>query len=254
MASSPTTTNFSSGFLEALRQKQVPPEALLVQIDDLLRNRPEATDIAELSDKVISWIGSVKAVIEAWDKSKASFVLADHHIRSRQFTDQHAAYRELLTLLYQARTSLRLKNMGPLSVPISQGKPFEYFEAVRGIIEAASSELYFVDRYLDAEFAGRFLPLVPKGVQVRLLCGQYVNKLLPAVEMFTAQNGATVSVRSAEFHDRYLFVDRKECYASGASFKDGGKTAPTLVVQITDAFGAVAKEYEDRWAGAKVFR
>jgi len=62
-------------------------------------------------------------------------------------------------------------------------------------------------------------------------------------------------VRSTEkHHDRYVFVDGKECFQSGASFKEGGAKAPTTLTQITDAFDAVQRTYEAFWAGAKVER
>jgi len=64
-----------------------------------------------------------------------------------------------------------------------------------------------------------------------------------------------ISVRSAGgFHDRYVFVDGAACYHSGASFKDGAVKAPTTLTQITDAFSAVLKTYEDVWAVGTVER
>jgi len=68
--------------------------------------------------------------------------------------------------------------------------------------------------------------------------------LLPAVDVFARQTGAKVEIRSApNFHDRYVFVDGVSCYQSGASFKDGAKSAPTMLTQITDAFAPVFKDY-----------
>ena len=76
---------------------------------------------------------------------------------------------------------------------------------------------------------------------------------MPAVNMFAQQAGTVINVRSAlGFHDRYVFVDRAACYQSGASFKDGAKSAPTTLTQITDAFQAVLQTYEDLWKQANV--
>ena len=46
-------------------------------------------------------------------------------------------------------------------------------------------------------------------------------------------------------------VDGTSCFQSGASFKDGGRSAPTTITQITDAFAAVRQTYEDLWKNAK---
>jgi hypothetical protein len=138
---------------------------------------------------------------------------------------------------------------------VPERKPHQYFEEVRARIERASADLLFVDQYLEADFVDRYLPYVPQGVRVRLLTGRrYVGKLLPAVDIFAKQSGLAVEVRTAEFHDRYLLIDGKECHHSGASFKDGGMNAPALLVQVTDAFSDVQQKYEAIWQGAKVER
>jgi hypothetical protein len=52
----------------------------------------------------------------------------------------------------------------------------------------------------------------------------------------------------------YLIVDRTACYQSGSSFKDGARTAPTTLTQITDAFAAMLETYEDLWKRAEIER
>jgi hypothetical protein len=76
-----------------------------------------------------------------------------------------------------------------------------------------------------------------------------MSTLKPAATLFSQQSGARIEVRSANgFHDRYMFIDNAMCFQSGASFKDGGKTTPTTITQIVDAFPAVIKTYEEIWA------
>ena len=97
------------------------------------------------------------------------------------------------------------------------------------------------------------LPHVVDGVAVRLLASKNTTALLAAVEMFSKQNGLSVEVRSSErLHDRYLFVDRAECYVSGASFKDGAKNSPAVLTQIIDGFQGQWETYDRLWTDAKV--
>jgi hypothetical protein len=132
---------------------------------------------------------------------------------------------------------------------------FDYFDEIRRTVELAKQDLLFVDPYLDAEFVSRYLPHVAVGVTTRLLAREKLTTLMPAVDAFARQSGTSVQVRSApNFHDRYLFVDSVSCYQSGASFKDGARSAPTTLTQITDAFAAVRKTYEDLWNLAHVGR
>lgn len=165
------------------------------------------------------------------------------------------AFTRLLALLHQAQNDLRLETLGPVNMAIPHKMVFEYFDEIRKIIEFARQDLLFVDPYLDAEFVARYLPNVAAGVTIRLLARERLAKLLSAVDAFARQTGATVEIRSApSFHDRYVFVDRASCYQSGASFKDGAKSAPTTLTQITDAFAPISRTYEEMWALAQVNR
>ena len=75
------------------------------------------------------------------------------------------------------------------------------------------------------------------------------------VDAFSKQRGAKIAVRSTDtIHDCFVFVDGKECYQSGASFKDGASKAPTTLTQITDAFAAMSQTCEGIWTAAKVER
>jgi hypothetical protein len=157
--------------------------------------------------------------------------------------------------LHEARHNLRMQTTGPINVPLPHGEVFRYFDEVRQIIESAKNDLLFIDPYLDSEFVSRYLGHVSKGVTTRLLGGKKLATLLPAVDLFVKQSQLAIQVRSApNLHDRYIFVDRTECYQSGASFKDGAKSAPTTLTQITDAFGAMLQTYEALWSGAEVER
>ena len=138
---------------------------------------------------------------------------------------------------------------------IGQGQVFAYFDNLRKIITTATSDLFFVDPYLDADFVSRYLPLVTVGTGIRLLTSNRMfATLLPAVDAFGQQTGQPVGVRTATGHDCFVFIDRRECYQSGASFKDGAKNALTTLTEITDAFSAVSNTYEAMWNGATVHR
>ena len=146
-----------------------------------------------------------------------------------------------------------METVGPLSVAVPSGGVYDYFDEVRKIVEAAREDILFVDPYLDAEFVSRYLVHIGASIQTRLLTREKLSTLLPAVDTFVKQSSRRVEVRSARgFHDRYVFVDGSACYQSGASFKDGARTAPTTLTQITDAFAAVRQTYENLWQTGKV--
>lgn len=50
---------------------------------------------------------------------------------------------------------------------------------------------------------------------IRLLATRYLNKLLPAVQLFRQTSSMKIEVRSApDFHDRFVFIDRHACFHS----------------------------------------
>lgn len=229
-------------------------EELLGEVEDILRTMPPRETLRHPTDDNFAWLGRVSALIEDWNPSKAFELGA----AMNQFHGQGAraaqeGFRKIITLVHQARYSLRMKTLGPINTAIGHGQVFDYFDEVRKIIESANQDLLFVDPYLDAEFVSRYLPHVPKGVSIRLLAREKIKMLLPAVTLLTQQSDSIVQVRTAPgFHDRYVIVDGSACYQSGASFKDGAKTAPTTLTQITDAFTVVRQTYETIWNAATV--
>lgn len=160
---------------------------------------------------------------------------------------------QLSALLHRMRFDLLMKTRGPLSTVIGHGQVFDYFDELRKIIEPARQDIFFVDPYLDADFVSRYLPHVNSAATIRLLTREKLATLMPSVKQFAQQAQRSIEVRSApKFHDRYVFVDRSECYQSGASFKDGGRAAPTTLTQIMDAFPAMLQTYETIWSAGTV--
>lgn len=232
----------------------ISPEQLLAEIEDIIRVMPSRATIRHETTENLSWLGRASAVMHLWDPIRA--VMFDRHVSNLHLPmarDADQGLRGAMTMLHQAGHELRLKTVGPLTVAVGQGGVFDYFDEVRKAIEAAKTDLLFVDPYLDAEFVSRYLPHVSQGVSVRLLGRERMTTLLPAVELLRQQMGLVIEARSAGgFHDRFVFVDRQSCYQSGASFKDGAKKAPTTLTQIVDAFVAVSSTYEQAWASATV--
>jgi hypothetical protein len=191
-----------------------------------------------------SWIGRAVATLELW-KSGIRETAYDyvHLLHETMAKDTQKGYFGLMSLLNEARAHLRLETIGPVDIAVGQGAVFNYFDEIRKLIEAAKRDILFVDPYLDADFVSRYLPHVARDVSVRLLAREKLATLLPAAKTFAQQR--------TDVHDRHFIVDGGVCYQSGASFRDGGRTSPTTITQITDAFAAVRNTYEDLWRQAK---
>jgi hypothetical protein len=231
-------------------------EQLLLEVEDALRTMPPRETIRQATDENLNWFGRTYAVIGSWKPELNKLMLGyEERIHGRDPRDAFVAITAVCALLQQARHDLRMQTLGPMNLAVSHGMVFDYFDEIRKIIDLSKQDLFFIDPYLDAEFISRYLPHATLGVTIRLLAREKLPTLLPAVDSFVQQHKTKVKVRSApNFHDRYLIVDRTACYQSGASFKDGGKSAPTTLTQITDAFAAMLATYEDLWSRARVVR
>jgi hypothetical protein len=227
---------------------------LLAAIDDILRTMPPERAFRGSSGEILTWLGQASAIIYRWNSARGIFFSHQFsNLRSRLGNISEVAYSNIFTTLHETRHDLLLKTVGPMAIAVNQGSVFKYFDNIQKIVKETRKDLFFIDTYLDVDFVSRYLPYVSEGVTVRLLTKQYLSKLLPAVELFVKEHNLSTEVRSIDnLHDRYVFVDWKDCYQSGASFKDGPKKAPTTLTQIVDAFTAVSTTYEDMWTSATI--
>ena len=214
---------------------------------------PSRQTLDQDTAEVFNWLGRAVAAIAGLNSGLGeSARRCVEQMQQPMRVESQQGYLSLLVLLEEARATLRMTTIGPINRAIGQGYVFDYFDEIRKIISLARSDLFFVDPYLDADFVSQYLPQVPIGVRLRLLAREKLATLMPAVRLFAQQSGSNIEVRSpANFHDRYFIVDRKSCYQSGSSFKDGGRKAPSTITQITDAFTAVLQTYENLWQSAK---
>lgn len=227
---------------------------ILAELEDLLRTMPPRESLRQSTDENLAWFGRARAIVAAWNGIPALAFGAhvDNFLGNALAREATGAFPKMMTILQQARWDLRMKTTGPLSVAVDRGQPFDYFDEVRKIIAAAQSDILFVDPYMDADFVARYLPHVRAGVTIRLLTSKNLPVLLPSVQQFAQQQGASVEVRkpTGRPHDRYVFVDRAQCYLSSASFKDGRRVSPAIRQQITDTSSQLLATYEAEWSNA----
>lgn len=224
---------------------------LLGELEHVIRTMPDREKLNWHSDEILAWTGHAAAVMElVGPLIGAKFSTAVMNLTNALKASEASV--SIVRLLHQARSQLRLETIGPVNVAIGAGAVFDYFDEVRQIVEAATSDLLFVDPYMGAEFVTRYMPHVRVGAKVRLLTKKLVSKLTPALQTFKAQHGLDVEARlsASDIHDRWVFADRSSCYQSGASFKDGAAKAPTTLTQLQDMFTVVFQQYESIWAAS----
>ena len=223
---------------------------LLAEIEDLIRTAPEFTMSKYKWLDNMNWPGRAAAAIRAWDP--IAHVTAGTCLSQLSMSTPDIAlggFNRLRMLLDEAKDDLQRRVGIPMSIVVDKGMRFDYFDQIRSILESAHREVLVVDPYLDNDFVSTYLTQISNDIPVRLLTSNSKRaSLIPAVKLLTDQTGIKVETRfNNDLHDRYLFVDRRECYQSGASFKDGAVNAMTTVTQIRDVFNDVFRAYERIW-------
>src|SRR5215472_14437548 len=98
-------------------------------------------------DKNPALFGRALAIIEQWNDDKAGQLrmYIEKFQSNLHAREAGAEFPKIMTMINEARYDLRMKSVGPLSIAIEQGRPFDYFDEVRKIIERASNDVFFVD-------------------------------------------------------------------------------------------------------------
>lgn len=230
---------------------QIDQKQLLAEVEDLIRSAAKGPQGCFEAFSCHDWLGHVSATFTMSGEDSSivdSFLSAMSNRGSSAIKDKMASYSRIIVYLHRVRRLLQRKTGTPTGVVIEPGKVFDYFDEIRKIIEQARRQILFVDPYMDAEFVSRYMPLIDPSIEVRLLTNSSADPLITAIDLFTKQFGIGVEIRTSNrLHDRFIFVDRENCYLSGSSFKDGAKRSPTVITQITDAFDAQLNCYEKIW-------
>lgn len=229
------------------------PAEFAAHFDALVRTMPPIATLRHDTPENHEWLGLAAYLVQETDSARGiSFRMEITRLYSGFNRMPGETEKLLVSMVQQCKMEWRFKSSGPLAVAFEPRRPFDYFDEVRKYVESATTEVFFIDPYMDAEFVSRYLPFVKPGVTIRLLGSNKIMALKAAVEMYSAQSGATIALRHSMFHDRYLIIDGRECYQSSGSFNHGAATAASLLVQIVDAFDSIRSMYEARWAAGTV--
>ncbi len=108
------------------------------------------------------------------------------------------------------------------------GSQHNAYVQIRGIVQAATTELIIVDTYVD-ETLWSLLTNVSNSVTLRVLTMKAKGDFALEAKHFIAQHRGQLEVRlTSDYHDRFIVVDRMTVWHLGASIKDAGKKAFAL--------------------------
>lgn len=135
---------------------------------------------------------------------------------------------QMLAVLRSAMHQLEWQLPEPSERFHPAGSQHDAYVQIRGIVQAAKTELLIVDTYIDETLWG-LLKNVTHSVDIRVLTMKAKADFSLEARHFIAQHGGHVHARvTNNYHDRFLVIDRKTVWHLGASIKDAGRKAFAL--------------------------
>ena len=155
-------------------------EQLLAEVEDILRTMPSKTTP---DDSDLYWVGRAKAVLHKWDSIRSVFFMPsiDRMLMSDRIM-RESGFKDTSANLHQVQHDLRMKTLGPVNVAVGAGMVHEYFDTLRQTIEQATTDILFVDPYMDADFVSKYLVHVKSGVATRLIAACIIDKQIPVMQ------------------------------------------------------------------------
>ena len=98
-----------------------------------------------------------------------------------------------------------------------QGQIYDAYSLLLDIFDKAKNDIIIIDNYIDKNI----LDILSKtNKNVKIYTNKYNNQ---DYEKYKTQYSNVELIINNTFHDRFIIIDKKILYHSGASFKDLGK-------------------------------
>ena len=103
-----------------------------------------------------------------------------------------------------------------------EGQIYDAYSLLMDILSEAKKEIIIIDNY-----AGKELLDIIKDISIDIkIVSSSIDSTLK--KKYESQYSNVTFINNNTFHDRFIIIDRKELYNSGASFKDLGKKCFSL--------------------------
>jgi hypothetical protein len=181
-------------------------------------------------DVIISVGYRVKSLRGTQFRRWATKIIKDHLLKgyslNKQFErieDKLSKHDAEINKLQQSVDFFVKTSLPPRQGVFYEGQVFDADVFVTKYILSAKKSIILIDNYVDITTL-EMLAKKGKNVQIKIITSKKGNGLAPSdVQRFQEQYGRLEISESSSFHDRFIVIDDKELYLSGASLKDLGK-------------------------------
>lgn len=150
--------------------------------------------------------------------SNAQLLKRMDRLELKQLTDK-SDIDEKFELVFNA---IEANEISPKQGIIFDGQIFEAHKFVSDIIRSAKHSITIIDNYID-DTVLTLLSKKGKGVKGKIITKTISKRLALDVKKYNKQFEPVTIEEKKTIHDRFIIVDNKTIYHSGASLKDLGK-------------------------------
>ena len=113
------------------------------------------------------------------------------------------------------------------------GQYYDAYDFITSIIRKAKTSIVLIDPYCDNR-ALSFLSNRNEGVSIAVCKSGKAKLSFEEIDIFKQQYGSFDVIDNNDIHDRFLIIDKTECYSLGASLNYAGKKT-FVVTKIEDS-------------------
>jgi hypothetical protein len=229
----------------------VTPQILLEGLRSLLRTQPGLEGRGAYGAEEHAWLGRATALIGEWSPAQVVAFRVEARYMAGNLNRQ-ANFGSVMTTIHEAIANLENNFPADAGQVFGPGAVYDFFRALNELVASAAQSLFIVDPYMDSVVFDAYLANVKQPIATRLLMHQYVNSVTVAARAFQAQHGGQIEARrSADLHDRLVFVDGNQCWVLGASIKDAAAKKPTYLAPLSgDLVAEKLRIYDGLWQAA----
>lgn len=226
---------------------------LLAELRALVDNIPTFNQFTATSTPEQRWVAKGHALLSRYDMmTPIEFQLEVGSLTMSSLRQSTIA--KMVSLLQRAIADLELRIPRNAEQVYGPGAVYDFYRALKEIMESAQSTVFVIDPYLDEEVFDTYITPLSRNVTVRMLLIQFAAQVRAAIEKFALQHQIHIEARSSNLlHDRVIFIDDNSCWVLGQSIKDAAKKKPTYIAPLSaDAAGLKLTHYEGIWSKGKI--
>ena len=173
-------------------------------------------------------VAMISTILKSKVATETSIRIMDAFVYMRKYISNNFYKNEKILINHENRILMleesfdKLNEKQKINTLFYEGQIYDAYSLLMDILSKAKEEVIIIDNY-----AGKELLDIIKDISIDIkIVSSSIDSTLK--KKYESQYSNVTFINNNTFHDRFIIIDRKELYNSGASFKDLGKKCFSL--------------------------